>query len=292
MKKLQTTNQSENILNLNRNLNLNLNSNYNLKIIFGQMIITAVVVLLLLSKSLLISGAESNDAGIQRLLDKYEISEPVSLIPQNGLEGWTAHYGKEPTKGQWSNENGKLVCAGSKNNHVNGDIVTKNEYENFILDFEWINSKGGNSGIKYKLKDFGQIGAPINHSDSFGWLGCEYQILDDENNREGKSNKGKNSAASLYNMIAPATNKKLNPHDQLNTGRIIVANEHIEHWLNGEKVLEYNLNTDEWKTAHAKSKYAKAEDFAKNKTGFIMLQDHGNKITFSKLNMRILKPKK
>ncbi|MDR1053030.1 MAG: DUF1080 domain-containing protein, partial [Planctomycetaceae bacterium] len=109
---------------------------------------------------------------------------------------------------------------------------------------------------------------------------------------EGKSNKGKNSAASLYSTIAASKDKKLNPHGQPNSGRIIVTDEHIEHWLNGEKVLEYNLNSDDWKNAFAKSKYAKAEGFAKNKKGFIMLQDHGNKITFTKINIREIKPKK
>lgn len=253
--------------------------------------LTTAVSLLLFSQ-LSIVGAEQENNGIEWIVDKYKVSEPISLIPQKNLEGWTAHYGKEPAKGKWILEDGKLTCGGSKNNHLNGDLVSKNEYENFILDFEWINSQGGNSGIKYKLKDFGKIGATINQSDTFGWLGCEYQILDDDNNREGKSNKGKNSAASLYSTIAASKDKKLNPHGQPNSGRIIVTDEHIEHWLNGEKVLEYNLNSDDWKNAFAKSKYAKAEGFAKNKKGFIMLQDHGNKITFTKINIREIKPKK
>ncbi|MDR2761277.1 MAG: DUF1080 domain-containing protein [Planctomycetaceae bacterium] len=226
---------------------------------------------------------------LQWLNDKFDVSEPVSLIPQKNLDGWTAHYGKEP-KGKWITKNGNLICLGTKSG-LSGDLVSKKEYENFILDFEWINSKGGNSGIKYKLKDFGQIGGIINQNDKFTWLGCEYQILDDENNREGKNNKGKNSAASLYTVIAADKNKKLNPNGQPNAGRIIVANEHVEHWLNGEKVLEYNLNSNDWKSAYEKSKFARAENFAQNKSGFIMLQDHGNEITFTKLIIRELKSK-
>ncbi|MDR1485813.1 MAG: DUF1080 domain-containing protein [Planctomycetaceae bacterium] len=282
MKKIQPQNQNQNCSTLN----------YSLKIIFEQIITTSILVLIFLPNSLLSFGTEPDNSSPKWLTDKYEVSEPVSLIPQKNLEGWTTYNGKEPAKGKWKNENGKLVCAGSKNNHLNGDIVSKKEYENFILDFVWIISKGGNSGIKYKLKDFGKIGAKINQNDSFSWLGCEYQILDDDNNREGKSNNNKNSAASLYSTIAPNKNKKLNPHEQPNSGKIIVAGEHIEHWLNGEKVLEYNLNSDDWKNAHKKSKYARAEDFAKNKTGFIMLQDHGNKIIFTKLTIRELKTKK
>ncbi|MDR1478107.1 MAG: DUF1080 domain-containing protein [Planctomycetaceae bacterium] len=258
-----------------------------------QSITVAVFIISFSQLPSLSAVAESTDNnGLEWIFDKYEVSEPVSLIPQKGLEGWTAHYGKEPSKGKWILQDGKLICEGTKSNHLNGDLVSKNEYENFILSFEWINSKGGNSGIKYKLKDFEKIGATINQSDTFGWLGCEYQILDDENNREGKSNKNKNSAASLYSTIAPNADKKLNPHGQLNSGRIIVVGEHVEHWLNGVKVLEYDLDSDNWKAALAKSKYARAEGFAKNKKGFIMLQDHGNKITFTKVNIREIKPKK
>ncbi|MDR0390746.1 MAG: DUF1080 domain-containing protein [Planctomycetaceae bacterium] len=254
--------------------------------------IASIVILFLLLKSSFSFSAEQNEKGLEWLFDKYEVADAVSLIPQNGIEGWTSYYGKEPNKGKWSNKDGKLTCIGSRNDHRTGDIVSKEEYENFILDFEWINSKGGNSGIKYKLKDFGEIGAKINQSDSIGWLGCEYQILDDYNNREGTSNRRKNCAASLYSTIAPSENKKLNPHDQINVGRIVVADERVEHWINGEKVLEYNTDSEDWMNALKRSKYARAEGFAKNKKGFIMLQDHGNKVTFTKLAIRKLKTKK
>ncbi|MDR2171427.1 MAG: DUF1080 domain-containing protein [Planctomycetaceae bacterium] len=268
-----------------------LNLNINLKIIFEQILIIVTIIIFFLPVQFTVFGDETDSDVPKWLSDKYEISNPISLIPQKNLEGWTAHNGKEPDKNNWSVENGKLTCNGTKNNHLNGDLVTKKEYENFILDFEWINSKSGNSGIKYKLKDFGEIGGIINHNDKFCWLGCEYQILDDANHAEGTKNKYKNSAAALYSILAPDKNKKLNPHNKTNTGKIIVANEHVEHWLNGEKVLEYNINTPEWKAAFAKCKYAKAENFAQNKKGLIMLQDHGNKIIFTKLTIREIKKK-
>ncbi|MDR2346998.1 MAG: DUF1080 domain-containing protein [Planctomycetaceae bacterium] len=282
----------------NKNLSTKSIRNYTfsiVSIVFEPILIIAAFVFLFLSCSLPSFGEESIDNDHKELkwiFDKYDVTEPISLIPKTNLEGWTAHYGKETNKGKWFVENGHLICNGSKGNHLDGDLVTKKEYNNFILNFEWINSQGGNSGIKYKLKDFGKIGGTINQNDNFTWLGCEYQILDDDNNREGKSNKGKNSAGSLYSVLAANTNKKLNPHGQRNTGRIVVVDDHVEHWLNGEKILEYNLESSEWKTALSKSKYGRAESFAKNKNGLIMLQDHGNKITFTKLVIREIKPKK
>ncbi|MDR1925444.1 MAG: DUF1080 domain-containing protein [Planctomycetaceae bacterium] len=258
-------------------------------VVFGLLVF---VIFLSCSLSLQLLAAPPSDDGLKWLFDKYDVSEPMSLIPRENLAGWTAHYGKELTKSRWSVVDGVLICDGSKNNHLAGDLVTKKEYTNFILDFEWINSKGGNSGIKYKLKDFGEIGSAINYTKNFGWLGCEYQILDDPNNREGNGNNGKYAAAALYSVIGAKKNKKLNPHNEINTGRIIVADNHIEHWLNGEKVVEYDLNSEQWKIALSKSKYARATDFGANRTGLIMLQDHGNKIKFSKLIIRELEPKK
>ena len=217
--------------------------------------------------------------------------QPVSLIPADGsLDGWTKHYGKAiPPKSKWTNEAGKLVLDQSRNAD-GGDIVTAREYTNFVLDFTWVASKSCNSGIKYRLKDFGKDGAKVNYSSDFGWLGCEYQILDTANGEE-KNSDGRWATASVYSVFAPDKEKKhLNPAGERNTGRIVVLDNHVEHWLNGEKVLEYEVGSDAWKDAVSKSKFyrddAKAEGFGENPAGFIMLQDHGNSITFEKVEIR------
>ena len=234
------------------------------------------------------------DSNIQWILDRHQVSEPVSLIPAEGFQGWTKHYGEKiPEQFKWTNQEGKFVLDYSNRtrNLAGGDLVTAKQYTNFILDFVWIASKGANSGIKYRLKDFGPDGAKVNYSSDFGWLGCEYQILDDPNNGEGNKDSGQWSTASLYSVFAPnKEKKKLNLFGEVNTGRIIVLDNHIEHWLNGEKVLEYEVGSDVWKTAISKSKFsrqdAKAEGFGENPSGFIMVQDHQNTITYEKIVIR------
>jgi hypothetical protein len=244
---------------------------------------------LLMGLCMLCSAADNSDAGIEAILAKGGVSAPVSLIPENGLDGWTAHYGKPLTKNRWSNTNGKLTLAapGKDFNHEYGDLVSAKQYTNFILDFDWIVSKGGNSGVKFRLKDFGKAGAKANYSKTFGWVGCEYQVLDDPNNREGVKGNGEWSAASLYSTLAPNKEKKrLNPAGEVNHGRLVVFGNHVEHWLNGEKVLEYEIGSDHWKEAVAHGKFAEVKGFGENPAGFIMLQDHGCAVTFTKLIIR------
>jgi hypothetical protein len=244
--------------------------------------------------TLVVSSASADD-GIQWILDKYDVSAPVSLIPAEGLHGWTAHYGKPLTRTKWTNKGGKLFLEkiGNEYEHELNDLVTEKQYTNFILDFDWVATKGCNSGVKYRLKDFGAVGAKINWSETFGWLGCEYQVLDDPNNHEGNKGNGEWSTAALYSALAPnKEKKKLHPFGEVNHGRIVVLDHHIEHWLNGENVLEYEMGSDAWKEAHAKSKFANAEGFGKNPTGFIMLQDHGHQITYEKIVIREIKAAK
>jgi len=239
------------------------------------------------------------NSDIQWILDQYQVSEPASLIPAEGLAGWTWHYGKEINQAKWSNQDGKLFLDRSNRTRdlPGGDLVTAKQYTNFVLDFAWVATRGCNSGIKYRLKDFGAEGAKVNYSNDFGWLGCEYQILDDPNNGEGSKDDGRWSTASLYSVFAPDTEKKkLNPNGQVNTGRIVVLDNHIEHWLNGEKVLQYEVGSETWKNAIGKSKFwredAKAPGFGENPSGFLMLQDHQNTITFEKVIIREIGSKK
>ena len=225
------------------------------------------------------------DSNIQWILDQYQVSEPASLIPAKGLAGWTRNGGGEiaaPSK--WRNQEGKIIFENSENTQSfqGGDIVTAKQYTNFVLDFVWIASQKCNSGIKYRLKNFGTTGARLAN----GWLGCEYQILD-----ESSANADRGSTASLYHVFPPDKDKKkLNPHGQVNTGRIVVLDNHIEHWLNGEKVMQCEVGNESWKKAIAESKFSKEDGesigFGENPTGFIMLQDHGGTITFEKIVIR------
>lgn len=196
-----------------------------------------------------------------------QVGPEVSLIQGDTLAGWTTVGGKNPPAA-WTVENGVLHLNGK-----GGDIVTDREYENFILDFVWTIKKGGNSGIKYRFKNF----------EGRGWLGPEYQVLDDYNTGEGK--KPKNNASSLYDLV-PAGSKHLNPHDQKNQGRIVVNGNRLEHWINGQKVIDLIVGGDRWKEAVAASKFSDIKGYGLNQSGRIMVQDHNDEVWFHKLTIR------
>jgi hypothetical protein len=204
------------------------------------------------------------------------------LIQGDTLAGWTA-AGGGPVKGNWKVENGELSCINGKKD----DIATEKEYENFILDFDWKIAKGGNSGVKYRFADFGEIGRKINIHDTYGWLGCEYQLLDDPNNPEGEfSNR---TTAALYHVKEPSSSKVLKPAGDWNHGRIVILSNRFEHWLNGRKVLEIDTNSQEWKDRFAASKFAEATGFGLNRLGRIMLQDHEDGVAFKNITIREIK---
>ena len=235
------------------------------------------------------------DSDIQWILEQYHVSEPTSLIPDEGLAGWTRYGGGQianPSK--WTNQDRKLVFEYSERTQTfqGRDIVTEKQYTNFVLDFVWMASRGCNSGIKYRIKNFGDTGLP----EARYWLGCEFQILDTFHHIEVDGDPIL-SAASLYELFAPNKGtKKLNPFGEVNTGRIIVMNNHIEHWLNGKKVMQCEVGSDAWQQAVAKSKFSDEQGvgfgFGENASGFISLQDHGNTITFEKIVIREIGAKK
>jgi len=251
------------------------------------MIRKIVLPLLLAAHCLSFAAAEEfPDADIQPILDQYQVSEAVSLIPAEGLAGWTHNNARKiPEKSKWTNPGNKIVHDFSDRDQNGNDIVTERQYTNFILDFVWIaGRKGVNSGIKYRVKNYAQEKGSM-------WLGCEYQILDEINKYDHKS------TASLYLIAAPdKETKKLNPFGKANTGRIIVLDNHIEHWLNGKKVVQCEVGSEAWKKAVAESKFSEEEigtkGFGENPTGFIMLTDHGGPITFERLIIREIGGKK
>ena len=180
------------------------------------------------------------------------------LFDGKTLSGWTTASGKpvEPGKG-WSVEDGMLVRSGH-----GGDIYTADEYADFELKLEWKLSPGVNSGIKYRVTKY----------EPGGLLGPEYQLIDEATTgRDGDLG----STASLYVLKAPE-GKKINPPGQWNETRIIARGTKLEHHLNGVKVVEIDTASDEFKQRVAKSKFAKVEGFARNKSGRIMLQDHAS----------------
>jgi hypothetical protein len=190
------------------------------------------------------------------------------LLQKDSLDGWTTTGGKTPGDA-WSVIDGVLHLKSK-----GGDIMTDREYKNFVLDFTWTIAKGGNSGVKYRFKKF----------DGKGWLGIEYQVLDDFNIGEGK--KLKNNTATLYDILPTSGSKVLQPHEEINHGRIIVNGNRIEHWLNGKKVVDVLVGSKAWKKGIAESKFNDVPGFGENALGRIMVQDHGSEVWFHDISIR------
>ncbi len=200
-------------------------------------------------------------------------------------EGWRgARLDGFPSKG-WQIENGAIhVNKGDGGESTGGgDIVTTDTYGNFVLKVDFRITNGANSGIKYFVK-------PDMNKGEGSAIGCEYQILDDQRHPDAKAGvNGNRTLGSLYDLI-PARDKNeayLRP-STYNTAMIVVKGRHVEHWLNGVKIVEYERGTQEWDALVDYSKYKDWPDFGNHAEGHILLQDHGDAVSFR--NIKIMEP--
>jgi hypothetical protein len=163
-----------------------------------------------------------------------------------------------------------------------GDLMTKETFKDFELEWDWKISEAGNSGLKYNVSE-----ELSTKGGSHAALGFEYQMLDDARHSDGKLPTHRSGA--LYDLIAPPLDKHLNPVGQWNHSRVVFKGNHGEHWLNGVKTVDYNLGTPEMAAAFAKSKWHNNPEFITRKVGHIVLQDHTDAVWIRNLKIRELK---
>jgi hypothetical protein len=195
------------------------------------------------------------------------------LFNGKDLSGWR-QYGKQMPPGEgWQVQDGILKKIAKKRG---GDIIHTNKFDDFELYWEWRVEPKANNGIKYLVTEARSNGP-----------GHEYQMIDDAEGDDAKS--AKRRTASFYDVLPPAEPKPLKKAGEWNSSRVLIKGNHVEHWLNGAKVLEYELGSDELKAAIAQSKFKNARGFGEKIRGHIMLTDHGDEAWFRNIMARELK---
>jgi hypothetical protein len=203
----------------------------------------------------------------------------VELFNGHDLDGWTS-YNTDKLASGWIVEDGAIVLDVDDDTKevTAGDLITEKQYENFELELEWKISAGGNSGIFYGVREI--PGQEVAYE-----TGIEMQILDNERHQDGKNPE--TSTGSCY-ALYPPTEDVTRPVGVYNQVRLIVDDGHVEHWLNGEKIVEYIIGSDDWNERIANSKFADWEHFAKYREGHIGLQDHTDRVWFRNIRIREL----
>ena len=205
-----------------------------------------------------------------------------ALTAEERAAGWQLLFDGSTTKGWRGYANAEMPAGwqaidGALTRHARaGDIITTRKYRNFELVFDFNVARGGNGGIFYRAIEgpaFIYYAAP------------EYQVLDDAEHRDGRSEL--TSTGANYAVHA-APRGVVKPAGEWNTGRIVVNGNHVEHWLNGQKIIEYEFGSADWKDRVAKSKFNEFPEYGRAAEGYIGIQDHGSWVAFRNLKIRVL----
>ncbi len=246
-------------------------------------LILAFCLLLIPAQNCRDESVEMTDEEFQEAL-KDSVKVTNSLTPEERAEGWELlfdgtsldHWRGFKQQGVpvgWLIRGGAIHFSGEA---PAGDIITQEQYQDFELKLEWRVSKGGNSGI------FFHVSEDFDHA----WeSGPEMQVLDDDGHRDGA--KPETRAGTNY-ALHPLSKEVIKPAGEWNQVGLVVNGALVEHWVNGEKVVEYELWSDDWKKRVAKSKFAAMPAYGQSKTGHVVLQDHGDPVWFRGIKIRRL----
>jgi hypothetical protein len=206
-------------------------------------------------------------------------------------DGWRgAKADTFPAKG-WEIKDGVLtvLASGGAESAAGGDIVTRERFSEFELSVDFMITAGANSGIKYLCQpDLDPVTGTGAKASQGSAIGLEFQILDDARHPDAKNGRdGNRTIGSLYDLIPAAASKRPNPPGEWNTARILVRDNHIEHWLNGAKVVSYERGSPVFQEAVKASKFKAIPGFATWPDGHILLQDHGNRVSFRNIRIRV-----
>lgn len=196
------------------------------------------------------------------------------LFDGQTLSGWRTFKNRECDS--WEVKDGTIHCKPQAEAGKRADLMTEQQFDNFELSLEWKIAAAGNSGIIYRATE--EYNEPY-------LTGPEYQLLDD-GNYPGETQEV-NFAGANYNMHAPVS-KTLKPAGEWNTTRIVATGNHVEHWLNGSKVVEYEIGSDDWKKRKESSKWKDVAGYGVPVKGHIDLQDHNHEVWFRNIMIRQL----
>jgi len=174
----------------------------------------------------------------------------------------------------WVVEDGWLHCLGKGG----GDVISDASFDNFELEWDWKQASGGNSGLKYFVLDTRPSA-----------IGHEYQMIDDEREPDASKADRKRVTAAFYDVLKPMEHTPTKQPGETNHSRILIRGVHVEHWLNGTKVLEYECGSDAMKAAVAESKFKNTAGFGNKVVGHLLLQDHNSEVWFQNIKLRPIK---
>ncbi len=229
---------------------------------------------------------------VQNQLTQKETEEGWELLfDGKTFNGWRGLGRDTVETNHWKVENGEIHKIDSRQvpplpngeKIIGGDLMTVDTFDNFELTFEWKIKEAGNSGIKYNVSE------ELTNSwgSEYSALGFEYQILDDGNEMY-KDLKPTQYTGALYEMFAPQ-NVQLKSVGEYNNGKIILKGNHGEHWVNGNKVVEFEFATAEFDSLYQLSKYAKYPGFEKKRKGHIVITNHTDESWYRNIKIRRIK---